>query len=191
MYSNIKEFNITRDSIQFQTNEMSDIVTLTTIDNLLDFNKLKCDTKRTYDTNQDGITITIYKNNLVIYKDATAICRFYIPVKVKFLIEKDLNKSGEFSLEYRKHIRHEYDSNKCVFMAMNFIPEFAEDLSDILRIKARRYSTGVINMPVVACFYDESTDSLRYGISKDNIVVESGIIEPEKTHKVTELPNIF
>jgi len=44
------------------------------------------------------------------------------------------------------------------------------------RALCQKYSSGVYNQPILCCYFGEQSDSLYYGIIKDNIPVESGCL---------------
>jgi len=128
------------------------------------------------DYTSESASIRIYKRNLLI-KTGTEVIKVYIPKPVRYLIIKDVNKKGLFSLTYRKHLYQEYDNEKHVLIKVNHIPESRDFLIDSAREKTKNYSTGIHNMPLLICYYDSSQDRLSYNIVKESVVIETGFID--------------
>jgi len=170
MYKNIEVFEISKIKILVQETgcEQKSI----NLPSELDF--AKYDDLLDYET--DSGSIRIYKRFMII-KISDLSIRIYIPKPVRHLIMKDIQKNGLFSLSHRKHLYKEYDSEKHVLIKVNHIPEDREFLIDSAQNKTRKYSTGVHCMPLLICFYDNVLDRLSYNIVKENIILETGVID--------------
>lgn len=181
MYSKIKTLEIESNLIEFKTNEMPDSVRLRLLSPIIFDDKFFVEEQivlmETSDSpDNDRYVCKCLKNNIYITKNDELICKIYVPQKVKYLISKDLRLKGKFSLEYRKHLRSEYSCEKHVFLSFNYIPEKYEKLVEKARKLCQKYSSGIHNQPILCCYIGEQTNSLYYGIVKDNIPVESGCL---------------
>jgi len=138
----------------------------------LDFSKYD----EVLDYEAEGALIRIYKKHLTI-KTNNELVSIYIPKPVRYLITKDVQNKGLFSLTYRKHLYHDYDSGKHVLIKVNHVPENRDFLVDSAKEKVKKYSTGIHYMPLLICFYDNANDRLSYNIVKESMVVETGFID--------------
>ncbi len=170
MYKNIKILEITNSGIVVQENGKEPVSIK--FSSILDFSRY--DEALVYES--ESASIRIYKRNLII-KTRNEVVKVYIPKPVRYLIIKDIQKKGLFSLSYRKHLYQEYDSEKHVLIKVNHIPESRDFLIDSAKEKTKNYSTGIHNMPLLICYYDSSQDRLSYNIVKENIVIETGFID--------------
>ena len=179
MYSKFKSLEIENLFIEFQTTEMPDSVRLSLLtpvsyDDTFFVEEKFIAAEAISRTDTEKYSCRCFKNNIYITTNEELICKIYVPQKVKYLKNKDLRLKGKFSLEYRKHLRSEYSSEKHIFLAFNYIPEKYEKLVNKARALCQKYSSGVYNQPILCCYFGEQNDSLYYGIIKDNIPVESG-----------------
>lgn len=180
MYSRIKILEITRTKIIFDNDNTYEPLTIELNSPITYDDKFFVIERNIIGIGDDGqkYYIRCFKNNVYITDSMSEhICKIYVPQKVKYLIEKDINKSGVFSLEYRKHLRTDYSSDKHIFLAFNYIPEEFEDLVDKAKEKCKQYSTGVYNQPILCVYMDNENERLFFGIVKDSIPVESGYLE--------------
>lgn len=121
--------------------------------------------------------VETYKNNVVIKCGSDVLLKIYVPNKVKYLINKDIEKTSFFSIEYRKHIRSDYDVSNHVTVKLTYIPEEHESMLETAHGYVNKFSRGKANMPILVVHFDFTTEELHYAIIKDNIVVESGVIK--------------
>ncbi len=187
MYKNIKSIEIFKDKIQFEIDD--DKNTKGTIFSKVpfDFSLKNFETKLEYKT--DYTTIVILRSFMTVFLNDNPILKFYIPRPVRYYIEKDIKLKGSFSLEYRKHLRSEYDNTRHVLANLNGVDTESDAFTKIKK-KVEKYSRGIHNQPILSVFYDCNEDVIRYSIISDNIVVESGY-EPLTEKPVDKLPNIF
>lgn len=179
MYSRIKTMEIENDLIEFKTNEMPESVKLRLLSPIVYDDKFFIEEQNipvesTDLSDTSKFACKCLKKNIYITKNDELICKIYVPQKVRYLISKDLRLKGKFSLEYRKHLRSEYSTEKHIFLSFNFIPEKYEKLVEKARKLCQKYSSGIYNQPILCCYFGEQNNSLYYGIIKDNIPVESG-----------------
>lgn len=184
MYKHIKHITISDRVITFETDNKSGTIIST---ESLDFDVKKYDEKIEYESSFTKITIN--RSFLTVTKDGETILRFYIPKPVRYYIEKDIRLKGSFDLEYRKHLRTEYDNTKHVLANLNCVDTDCDAFYKIVK-KIERYSKGIHNQPILSVFYDAAEDIIRYVIISNNSVVESGY-EPMTEKTCEELPNIF
>jgi hypothetical protein len=170
MYKNFEVLEISRNKILVQKKNRDPISMSFSSD--LDFSKYD----ETLDYESETVSVRLYKRNMII-KTGDDLIKVYIPKPVRYLIIKDVQKKGLFSLTYRKHLYQEYDSEKHVLIKVNHIPENREFLIDSAEEKAKNYSTGIHNMPILICYYDNSKDRLSYNIVKESVVIETGFID--------------
>lgn len=187
MYKNIKSIEIFKDKIQFEIDD--DKNTKGTIFSKVpfDFSLKNFETRFEYKT--DYTTIVILRSFMTVFLNDNPILKFYIPRPVRYYIEKDIKLKGSFSLEYRKHLRSEYDNTRHVLANLNGVDTESDAFAKIKK-KVEKYSRGIHNQPILSVFYDCNEDVIRYSIISDNIVVESGY-EPLTEKPVDKLPNIF
>ena len=191
MYKNIKSIEIFKDNIRFEIDDDKNTKGNIFSKVPFDFNVKHFETRFEYKT--DYTTIVILRSFMTVFLNDKPILKFYIPRPVRYYIEKDIKLKGSFSLEYRKHLRSEYDNTRHVLANLNGVDTESDAFAKIKK-KVEKYSRGIHNQPILSVFYDCNEDVIRYSIISDNIVVESGY-EPitEKTDKqqVSNLPNIF
>lgn len=187
MYKNIKSIEIFENKIQFEIDD--DKNTKGTIFSKLpfDFSLKNFETKLEYKT--DYTMIVILRSFMTISLNDKPILKFYIPRPVRYYIEKDIKTKGSFSLEYRKHLRSEYDNSRHVLVNLNGVDTECDTFYKIKK-KVEKYSRGIHNQPTLSVFYDNNEDVIRYAIVNDNTVVESGY-EPLTEKPVDKLPDIF
>lgn len=170
MYKNFEVLEISRNKILVQKKNQDPLSIYFSSD--LDFSKYD----EALDYESETALVRIYKRNMLI-KTGNELIKVYIPRPVRYLIIKDVNKKGLFSLTYRKHLYQEYDNEKHVLIKVNHIPESRDFLIDSAREKTKNYSTGIHNMPLLICYYDSSQDRLSYNIVKESVVIETGFID--------------
>jgi len=179
MYSKIKTLEIGKMDICFQ-NIDSSIKTRIKLSTPIEYNdKFFLEEKfiNAVDDDNTQYKVKCFKNNIYIYKSTIElVCKIYVPQKVKYLINKDINTKKIFTLEYRKHLKTEFSCEKHIFLAFNYIPENFENLIEKARNICKTYSTGIYNQPILCCYFDNENERLFYGIIKDNIPVESGYL---------------
>lgn len=188
MYKKIKSIEISATVIKFETDEFKGTVRSPAPFN---FDSKLSKQRLEYDCN-DNYKVVIFKNNLVIYDYQDVVLKFYIPNPVRYYIIKDVKTKGLFSLEYRKHLRGDYDCDKHVLVNMNGIDTENNSAFDRIVKKVGKYSKGIYKQPILIIFYDAQDDLIRYSIVSENIVVESGCeTYDEQKDTLEELPNIF
>jgi hypothetical protein len=189
MYKNIKSIEISENVIKFETNDNKGSVKSTIPFN---FDSKLMNQRHEYDCN-DNYKVVIYKNNLVVYQWSEVVLKLFIPTPVRYYIIKDIRLKGVFTLEYRKHLRNEYDSQKHIFVQMNYISDDLEEIVNKVKKKVEKYSKGIHNIPILVCFRDVLEDVIRYSIISSGVVVESGyepcVEKVEKTRR--KLPDIY
>lgn len=189
MYKNIKSIEIVENVIKFETEENKGSVKSQIPFN---FDSKLMNQRHQYDCN-DNYEVVIYKNNLIIYQWSDVVLKFFIPVPVRYYINKDIRSKGLFTLEYRKHLRNEYDNQKHIFIQMNYISDDFDGIVTKVKKRVEKYSTGIHNLPILVCFHDVLEEVIRYSIVSGGIVVESGY-EPCVKKIVKErvkLPDIY
>ena len=187
MYKNIKTIEISANLIKFETNEHLSGRVVTP--KPFDFDVKKYDDRLEYDCN-DNYKVVISKNYLVLYQWEDIILKFYMPRPVRFYLIKDIRTKGMFSLDYRKHLRSDYDSTKHVLVNMNGVDDDCEEVNKI-RKKAEKYSKGTYHQPIIVIFDDRQENVIRYAIIQDNLIVESSCMKYIEPREIGELPNIF
>jgi hypothetical protein len=180
MYKKFKNLILKRNKTIIDNDKVSDLslshISIFYTEEFFVTKKVFCAT----DDDQNKYVIHCYKNNIVIFDDnENQIAKIYVPKKVKYIIEKDIKKSGYFDLTYRRHLYKEYDASHHIFIQMNYIPEDCDDRVELIRKKSERYSTGYNNPPIIIIFYNEQLHRLNYSIVKDCVIVESGEIDAE------------
>ena len=188
MYKKIKSIEISANVIKFETDEFKGSVRSPAPFN---FDSKLSNQRLEYDCNDD-YKVVIFKNNLVVYQWQDVVLKFYLPNTVRYYIIKDVKTKGVFSLEYRKHLRGDYDCDKHVLVNMNGIDTESNPAFDRIVKKVGKYSKGVYKQPILIVFYDAQDDLIRYSIVSENVVVESGCeTYDERKDPLEELPNIF
>lgn|GEM_PF-3143445 len=184
MYKHIKLIKISNNRIEFETNVTSLTIILK---EKFDFDNKRYEEKLVY-KDDFGHVLTINRSFLTITKADSCLLKFYIPKPVRYYIQKDIQIKGHFDLEYRKHLRSEYDNSKHVLVSLNGVDLESDSFFKISK-RVEQYSRGIHSQPILVVFYDGLEDVIRYSIVHNNIVVESGY-EP-MVEKGGNLPNIF
>lgn len=187
MYKNIKSIEIFKDKIQFEIDDDNNTKGTIFSKEPFDFSIKNFEKKLEYKT--DSATIVILRSFMTISLNDKPILKFYIPTPVRYYIEKDIKAKGSFSLEYRKHLRSEYDNTRHVLVNLNGVDTETDTFAKIKK-KVEKYSRGIHNQPILSVFYDHIEDVINYAIVSGNIVVESGY-EPLTEKPIDKLPDIF
>lgn len=186
MYKNIKSIEIFENAIMFETDDFKEGHVKSKLPFL--FNSKAFENRLEYECDYD-FKVVILRSFLTILKSGNPVLRFYIPRPVRYYIEKDIKTKGFFSLEYRKHLRSDYDNTRHVLVNLNGVDTETDAFAKIKK-KVEKYSKGIHNQPILSVFYDCNEDVIRYSIVSDNTVVESGY-EPLTEKPVDKLPDIF
>lgn len=187
MYKNIKSIEISANLIKFE--RADSLCGRVVTQQPFDFDVKKCDSRIVYECN-DNYRVIINKSYMILYKFEEVILKFYIPKSVRFYLVKDIKSKGSFSLDYRKHLRNDYDITKHVFINMNGVDSDCDEVNKI-RKKSEKYSKGIFNQPIIIIFHDKQENVIRYAIVHDNLIVESSCIEYREKKQIGELPNIY
>jgi hypothetical protein len=194
MYKHIKSIEIHESKISFELE--NGVCGIVVTDKPMVFSAKSFEESVNY-TASCGYSVHISRSYLTVFlkkKDVhEQLFRFFIPKPVRYLIEKDIRQRDSFTLEYRKHLRSEYDKSKAVIINLNGVDVESYSVLNILK-RAEKYSTGIHHQPLVILFDDKLDDVIRFYIVSNNIPVESGYLShdilPEE-QEPSDLPNIF
>lgn len=137
MYSRFCELKITKRTFYITYKDTFTAIQFTLLPNEPDFRIIRNESIKFYGDNGYTLLVDHANKNIKITKDCNEIENIFLGKEMTYYINKDIEKHGEFSLDYRKHLQKKY--TKTVNIEFNPATLF-EDVPEVIEKQIHRVS---------------------------------------------------